>query len=116
MTETITPEAGDMDEMEKKMPAEKTVIDGVAAAADVAVGTHAMFYNKEEVIDTSAIDPVLSRKMHLVNDAMEEIGMTGFHWKLFCLNGFGYAVDSVSLPLQCMHLTMLPIAFEPSAH
>jgi hypothetical protein len=33
--------------------------------------------------------------MALVSEAIEDIGMTPFHWKLFVLTGFGYAVDSV---------------------
>lgn len=47
------------------------------------------------VWDQSAVDPVLAKKMDMVNAAIEEIGMTKWHWKLFFLNGFGYAVDSV---------------------
>jgi hypothetical protein len=50
----------------------------------------------EDVLDTSSIDPVLTRKMALVNAAIDKIGMTPFQWKLFFLNGFGYSVDSVS--------------------
>ena len=103
MTETVAPETTDVYQTEKHMPAGKTIDSGNTMPEDVAVGTHIMIQNKEEVFDISTVDPVLSRKMHLVNDAMEQIGMTGFHWKLFCLNGFGYAVDSVSLPLQCIH-------------
>lgn len=49
----------------------------------------------DDVLDTTAIDPVLTRKMTLVNAAIDRIGMTSFQWKLFFLNGFGYAVDSV---------------------
>lgn len=49
----------------------------------------------KELYDSSAIDPVLAKKMFLVNEAIDEIGMTPFQWKLFFLNGFGYAVDSV---------------------
>ena len=49
----------------------------------------------KEAFDVSQIDPILARKMALVNDAIEAIGMTPFQWKLFFLNGFGYAVDSV---------------------
>ena len=49
----------------------------------------------KEVFDIEAIDPVLSKKMALVNTAIDEIGMTSFQWKMFFLNGFGYAVDSV---------------------
>ena len=31
----------------------------------------------------STTDPALDRKMHLINDALDEIGMTGYQWKLF---------------------------------
>lgn len=51
---------------------------------------------RKELIDFSNVDPVLTRKMALVNAAIDEIGMTPFQWKLFFLNGFGYAADSVS--------------------
>ena len=50
----------------------------------------------KEIFDVQRFDPVLAKKMALVNEAIDEIGMTGFQWKMFFLNGFGYAVDSVS--------------------
>ena len=62
---------------------------------DVTSSTSSIDLQKE-VFDVTQIDPVLARKMALVNDAIEAIGMTPFQWKLFFLNGFGYAVDSVS--------------------
>lgn len=49
----------------------------------------------DAVIDVKNFDPVLARKMALVNSAIDDIGMSSFQWKLFFLNGFGYAVDSV---------------------
>ena len=55
-----------------------------------------------EVIRVADLDPVLSKKMAAVNDAIDEIGLTPYHWKLFCLNGFGYAADSVSLREESM--------------
>lgn len=48
-----------------------------------------------EVYDSSSVDPVLAKKMALINSAIDEIGMTPWQWKLFFFNGFGYAVDSV---------------------
>ncbi|CAN6667796.1 hypothetical protein TRVA0_039S01420 [Trichomonascus vanleenenianus] len=45
-------------------------------------------------------DDVLTRKMFLVNEALNEIGFTPYHFKLFCLNGMGYAADSL---LTLMH-------------
>ena len=53
--------------------------------------------HQKGVFDATKIDPVLAQKMALINEAIEEIGMTPFQWKLFFLNGFGYAVDSVSI-------------------
>jgi hypothetical protein len=44
----------------------------------------------EDVLALQDLDPVLNRKMHLVNNAIDEIGWTPYHWKLFVLNGFGY--------------------------
>ncbi|KAF2797114.1 MFS general substrate transporter [Melanomma pulvis-pyrius CBS 109.77] len=48
-----------------------------------------------DVYDSSRVDPVLAKKMALINAAIDEIGMTPFQWKLFVFNGFGYAVDSL---------------------
>ncbi|KAH8677649.1 major facilitator superfamily domain-containing protein [Xylariales sp. PMI_506] len=54
----------------------------------------------EDILGLQDIDAALNRKMHLVNNAIDEIGWTPYHWKLFVLNGFGYAVDSLVLLLQ----------------
>ena len=56
--------------------------------------------HKGDLLSLEAVDPVLNAKMHLVNNAIDEIGFTPYHWKLFCLNGFGYAVDSLILLIQ----------------
>jgi hypothetical protein len=58
--------------------------------------TSSLIDPRKELYDSTVIDPILARKMTLINDAIDEIGMTPFQWKLFFLNGFGYAVDSVS--------------------
>jgi sugar phosphate permease len=55
-----------------------------------------------EVIDTTTTDRVLANKMALINSAMDEIGMTRFHWKLFFVLGFGYAVDSALVVCQAI--------------
>lgn len=39
-------------------------------------------------------DEILHRKMILINDAIDEIGFTWYHLKLFFLNGMGYATDT----------------------
>ncbi|KAF2764579.1 MFS general substrate transporter [Teratosphaeria nubilosa] len=67
-----------------------------------------------DVLGHESLDPVLNTKMRLVNDAIDEIGMTWYQWKLFCLNGFGYAVDSQILLVQSIIATQAQYEFAPS--
>ncbi|KAG5927524.1 hypothetical protein E4U42_002132 [Claviceps africana] len=57
-------------------------------------------HGREDILALQDLDPALSMKMHLVNNAIDEIGWTPYHLKLFFLNGFGYAVDSMILLFQ----------------
>lgn len=56
-------------------------------------------------------DDVLTKKMGLVNHAINKIGYTPFHWKLFCLNGMGYAVDSLLTLLHSVCQTSIAAEF-----
>ena len=78
-------------------------------AAEVDTSTLTTDSSVKEKCDIVISDPVLAQKMALVNDAIDEIGMTPFHWKLFFLNGFGYAVESVSYnnPRHALYANML---------
>ncbi|KIH86469.1 MFS transporter [Sporothrix brasiliensis 5110] len=58
-----------------------------------------------DILGQQDVDPALNQKMHLVNNAIDDIGWTPYHWKLFVLNGFGYAVDSLILLLQSIIAT-----------
>lgn len=79
---------------EAKMTSEVSVGVGMPDSRKDHDDTH--HNNVAEVLDNQT-DPVLKRKMALMSEAIEQIGMTPFHWKLFVLTGFGYAVDSVGL-------------------
>lgn len=68
---------------------------------------------KSDILSREGVDPVLSAKMHLVNNAIDEIGFTGYHWKLFVLNGFGYAVDSQILLIQSIIAGKAALEFNP---
>lgn len=59
-------------------------------------------------------DRILSRKMHLVNEAINNIGLTSYHVKLFFLNGFGYAVDSLLLLLNALTQSQIAMQFQPA--
>ena len=69
---------------------------------------------KGDILGQESLDPVLNAKMHLVNNAIDEIGMTGYQWKLFVLNGFGYAVDSLMLLIQSIIAGNAAYEFNPS--
>ncbi|MDC6274580.1 MFS transporter, partial [Lacticaseibacillus paracasei] len=45
-------------------------------------------------------DVVLSQKICIINEAIDELGFTWFHFKLFCIAGFGYSVDSQMMIVQ----------------
>ncbi|TEA10233.1 MFS siderochrome iron transporter 1 [Colletotrichum sidae] len=78
--------------------AQKKALNG--DAPPVSESEHPSLSSGKDILEHEGEDPVLARKMHLVNDANDEIGWTGFHWKLFVLNGFGYAVDSLIALVQ----------------
>lgn len=70
--------------------------------------------DKGDILSQEHTDPVLNAKMHLVNNAIDEIGFTGYHAKLFVLNGFGYATDSLILLIQSIIATQAAYEFHPS--
>lgn len=69
---------------------------------------------KGDILGLESLDPVLNAKMHLTNNAIDEIGFTPYHAKLFVLNGFGYAVDSLILLIQSIIATYAAYEFQPS--
>lgn len=70
-------------------------------------------YEKGDILSLEHTDPVLNAKMHLVNNAIDEIGFTPYQWKLFVLNGFGYAVDSLILLIQSIISGQAALEFHP---
>ncbi|TFK64867.1 MFS general substrate transporter [Pluteus cervinus] len=84
---------------------------------DVEGGSHdasSLETGNFDVLQQEHIDPVLNAKMYLVNNAIDEIGLTNYHIKLFILNGFGYAVDSLILLIQSIIATQAAYEFNPS--
>jgi hypothetical protein len=56
-------------------------------------------------------DIVLYKTQTLIQKALDEIGMTRFHWKLFLLNGFGYAADSLLVVCQSIAQPQVNLQF-----
>ncbi|MCJ1478764.1 hypothetical protein MMC13_007448 [Lambiella insularis] len=79
-----------------------------------SVTSDPLSYTKQEIFTLESLDPALNAKMHLVNNAIDEIGWTGYHYKLFVLNGFGYAVDSLILLLQSIIQPQVNLQFNPA--
>ncbi|KAI0035530.1 MFS general substrate transporter [Vararia minispora EC-137] len=50
---------------------------------------------KQDLFDDGALDPVYHAKTHVLNMAMQEIGMGRYQWALFVVSGFGWFSDSV---------------------
>ena len=75
--------------------------------------------NSDEVKKTRELalgaeqDQILARKMKCVNDAIDEIGYTSYQLKLFFLNGFGYAVDSLLILLNALTQPQVAMQYQP---
>ena len=59
-------------------------------------------------------DEALVRKMRYVNKAIDEIGFTSYHLKLFFLNGFGYAVDSLLIVASALTQSQIAKQYQPA--
>ena len=57
---------------------------------------------------------ILALKMQHVNDAIDQIGFTSYQLKLFFLNGFGYAVDSLLILLNALTQSQVALQYQPS--
>ena len=58
--------------------------------------------------------PLPERALTDCSQAIDEIGWTNFQLKLFFLNGFGYAADSLILLLQSVTAGQAALEFQPS--
>ena len=47
-------------------------------------------------LDTGIGDGVYDRKVAVMNQALIDLGMGSFQWKIFALTGFGWFVDNVN--------------------
>ncbi|KAF5627073.1 major facilitator superfamily transporter [Fusarium sp. NRRL 52700] len=80
-------------------------------------GESLSFVEDNQMFSMREIDPVLDAKMRLINKVqrtMDEIGWTNMHLKLFFLNGFGYAADSLILALQAVTAGQAALEFRPA--
>lgn len=67
----------------------KTTKEGLRPYDDHLTDDDHSSLRKGDLLNLESVDPVLNEKMFLVNNAIDEIGFTPYHMKLFILNGFG---------------------------
>ncbi|CUM68332.1 uncharacterized protein PRCAT00006054001 [Priceomyces carsonii] len=66
---------------------------------------------RHDLTQVEGDDPILARKMFLINEAIDEIGFTWYHLKLFCIAGFGYSADSQLEMIQSSVKTYVDFQF-----
>tara|TARA_R110002003_G_scaffold122_1_gene11002 strand:- start:11662 stop:12225 length:564 start_codon:yes stop_codon:yes gene_type:complete len=98
----------DSNTLQEKKPARDHDVEGQTTSSDDASSI-----GKGDILQLEHTDPVLNAKMHLINNAIDEIGFTKYQWKLFVLNGFGYAVDSLILLIQSIIAGQAALEFNP---
>lgn len=64
----------------------------------------------ENALPSGVADPVYEAKAHLLNNAIQEIGMGKYQWQLFVVIGFGWAADNMWPIITSLILT--PVANE----
>ncbi|CAH6723587.1 putative MFS siderochrome iron transporter 1 [[Candida] jaroonii] len=50
---------------------------------------------QNDMVELEDGDIALTKKMHLINNALDEIGFTWFHFKYMIIAGYGYAAESL---------------------
>ncbi|CAK7898107.1 hypothetical protein CAAN1_22S01794 [[Candida] anglica] len=76
------------------MSDEKEKITVVASSQGSNLSSSHVEGQYSDMADLQGSDVALAAKIKLINDAIDEIGFTPYHFKLFLLNGMGYATDS----------------------
>ncbi|GEQ68620.1 hypothetical protein JCM33374_g2288 [Metschnikowia sp. JCM 33374] len=94
--------------MEEKLQNHISVADAGSESASDENSKHPSQLIPDLVVDS---DEALNRKMFLVNNALDEIGFTWYHAKLFLLAGFGYSVDSQLETIQSSVKTVVDHQF-----
>lgn len=85
---------------------------------DVDASKHLAGHSNYHGIDTSQVQPgadaVYEAKISMLNEALIDIGMGPFQWKIFMTTGFGWFIDQVYLSHIYAHLELTPLALDAS--
>ena len=70
--------------------------------------------NVDSALPEGTIDPVYEAKAHLLNNAVQSIGMGKYQWQLFVVIGFGWASDNMWPIITSLILTPVTNEFSVS--
>ncbi|RDB16565.1 putative MFS-type transporter PB1E7.08c [Hypsizygus marmoreus] len=74
------------------MSSEKVDTDTSSTVDVTKDGVHVL---TENIFTDDAVDPVYQAKAHILNDALQEVGMGRYQWGLFVVAGFGWLADNL---------------------
>ncbi|ODV89122.1 hypothetical protein CANCADRAFT_32475 [Tortispora caseinolytica NRRL Y-17796] len=84
----------------------KTDVETLRPTATLETDSDSSEFLAHKLFDIPGNDS-LTIKTVLVNEAIDDIGFTNYHVKLFFLNGFGYAVDSLLMLIASLTQTQI---------
>lgn len=78
----------------------------VVTEEKVQIGGHANYHGIDTTQVMPGADAAYEAKISIMNEALLDIGMGAFQWKVFMTTGFGWFVDNVGrVERHCTHLT-----------
>lgn len=78
----------------------ETSPDSGGSADKHVVAGHSEYHGIDTRVLSLGADEVYENKVAIMNEALIDIGMGPFQWKVFALTGFGWFVDNVRALLR----------------
>ncbi|KZV93829.1 MFS general substrate transporter [Exidia glandulosa HHB12029] len=63
--------------------------------ADAASAKDSVHRAEDDLLPEGSLDPVYQAKAHVLNQAIQDIGMGKYQWQLFVVTGFGWLADNL---------------------
>lgn len=76
---------------------DSTVVTTLPSNEKLQVGGHTDYHGIDTTQVMPGADAAYEAKISIMNEALLDIGMGPFQWKVFMMTGFGWFVDNASL-------------------
>lgn len=74
-------------------------IEDISPGEKGHIGGHAEYQGIDTELVQPGADEVYEKKIGIMNEALIDLGMRRFQWKVYATTGFGWFVDNVRLPM-----------------